>query len=109
MLLAVATVFAEHRANITYVDLHVTGEHSDIYLEFTPSDGPASTALLDQLRIVPGVSHLLETQSLARIYGKRIVVMGGGAQVGQVALGQSLRPTGTISEVSASRSTQSRL
>ena len=26
-------------------------------------------------------------QSLAGIYGKRIVVMGGGAQVGQVALG----------------------
>jgi energy-converting hydrogenase B subunit Q len=87
MLLAVATVFAEHRANITYVDLHVTGEYSDIYLEFTPSDERASRALFDQLRSVPGVSHLLETQSLARIYGKRIVVMGGGAQVGQVALG----------------------
>ena len=26
-------------------------------------------------------------QSLGRIYGKRIIIMGGGAQVGQVALG----------------------
>jgi energy-converting hydrogenase B subunit Q len=87
MLLAVATVFAEHGVNITYMDLHATGENSDIYLEFTPRDDPASTRLLDQLRMVPGVTHLAETQSLARIYGKRIVVMGGGAQVGQVALG----------------------
>ena len=87
MLLAVTAVFAEHRANITYVDLHATGEYSDIYLEFTPSDESASRLLLDQLRAVPGVAHLVETQSLARIYGKRIVIMGGGAQVGQVALG----------------------
>jgi energy-converting hydrogenase B subunit Q len=86
MLLALSVVLAEHRANITHVELHTAGEHSDIYLEFTPSD-ESTTELLEQLRSVPGVSHLAETQSLARIYGKRIVVMGGGAQVGQVALG----------------------
>jgi energy-converting hydrogenase B subunit Q len=39
------------------------------------------------LRQTPGVTRLEETPSLARIYGKRIIVMGGGAQVGQVALG----------------------
>ena len=86
MLLALSAVLAEHRANITHVELHIAGEHSDIYLEFTPSD-ESTTEMLEQLRRVPGVSHLAETQSLARIYGKRIVVMGGGAQVGQVALG----------------------
>jgi energy-converting hydrogenase B subunit Q len=86
MLLALSTVFAEHRANITYVDLQAAGEYSDVYLEFTSGDQSAST-MLDELRAVPGVSRLTETQSLARIYGKRIVIMGGGAQVGQVALG----------------------
>ena len=86
MLLALATVFAANRANITHVDLHTTGEHSDVYLEFAPGDD-APSRILDELRAVPGVSHLTETPSLARIYGKRIVVMGGGAQVGQVALG----------------------
>jgi energy-converting hydrogenase B subunit Q len=86
MLLALATVFAAHRANITYVDLHASGESSDMYLEFTPGDEPAAR-VLDELRVVPGVSHVEETQSLGGIYGKRIVVMGGGAQVGQVALG----------------------
>ena len=86
MLLALAAVFAEHRANITYVDLHAAGEYSDMYLEFTPEDDSGST-ILDELRVVPGVSRVEETQSLGGIYGKRIVVMGGGAQVGQVALG----------------------
>ena len=86
MLLALATVFAANRANITYVDLHTTGEHSDVYLEFA-AGGDAPSRILDELRAVPGVSHLAETPSLAGIYGKRIVVMGGGAQVGQVALG----------------------
>lgn len=86
MLLALAAVFAKYRANITYVDLHAAGESSDMYLEFSPDDDSAGK-VLDELRVVPGVSHVEETQSLAGIYGKRIVVMGGGAQVGQVALG----------------------
>jgi energy-converting hydrogenase B subunit Q len=33
------------------------------------------------------VSSVEETPPFAKIYGKRIIVMGGGAQVGQVALG----------------------
>ena len=36
---------------------------------------------------VPASSASEETPSSAKIYGKRIIVMGGGAQVGQVALG----------------------
>ena len=34
-----------------------------------------------------GVSSVSETPSFNIIYGKRIIVMGGGAQVGQVAIG----------------------
>ena len=34
-----------------------------------------------------GVSAVEPTPSFSKIYGKRIVIMGGGAQVGQVALG----------------------
>jgi energy-converting hydrogenase B subunit Q len=40
---------------------------------------------------VDGVRQVRETPSFAKIYGKRIVVIGGGAQVGLVA-------TGAISE-----------
>ena len=34
-----------------------------------------------------GVSRVELTPSFAKIYGKRIIIMGGGAQVGQAALG----------------------
>jgi len=30
------------------------------------------------------------TQSFGKVYGKRVVIMGGGAQVGQVAMGAIL-------------------
>ena len=43
--------------------------------------------MLADLRRVTGVERVEETPSFARIYGKRIIVMGGGAQVGFVAMG----------------------
>jgi len=79
-------VLADHRANITYVDIHAGGPPSEIYLEFT-LETESSHAVLTDLRQVSGVASVEETPTFAKIYGKRIVVMGGGAQVGQVALG----------------------
>lgn len=86
MLSALTRVFAEHQANITYVDMHTHAQESDIYFEFTPA-GEDPGPVAQRLREVDGVLSLEETPSLNRIYGKRIIVMGGGAQVGQVALG----------------------
>jgi energy-converting hydrogenase B subunit Q len=85
MLFALTGVLADHQANITYVDMHSRGQESDIYFEFTRTEGAGTIA--QNLRDVAGVLSVEETPSLNRIYGKRIVVMGGGAQVGQVALG----------------------
>jgi energy-converting hydrogenase B subunit Q len=85
MLSAVTKVLADHNANIRYVDLHSVGDRAEIYFEFSleqPSDG-----MFSDLTRLDGVSSLEEIPSFAKIYGKRIVVMGGGAQVGQVALG----------------------
>jgi energy-converting hydrogenase B subunit Q len=87
MLFGVTRVLAGRKANITYVDMHHAGAISDIYLEFTLAEDGARDGLLGELRDLPGVVRLEETPSLAKIYGKRIIVMGGGAQVGQVALG----------------------
>ena len=39
---------------------------------------------LENLPVVRGVEQV---KSMDRIYGKRIIIMGGGAQVGQVAIG----------------------
>jgi len=85
ILYGLTKVLADHRANITYVDIHNTDAQSTTYFELT-LDGPIEQVLGD-LRKVPGVASVIETPSFAKIYGKRIIVMGGGAQVGQVALG----------------------
>lgn len=84
MLFALTRVLAEHRANVTYVDIGARDGRADVYFEFTVADG---SAVISDLRQLPGVDRVEETTSLARIYGKRVIVMGGGAQVGQVAMG----------------------
>jgi energy-converting hydrogenase B subunit Q len=85
MLSDLTKVLADQQANITYVDIH-SGASVGIYFEFTIPDERATGALAG-LRAVAGVEQVTETPSFARIYGKRIIVMGGGAQVGQVAMG----------------------
>jgi energy-converting hydrogenase B subunit Q len=46
-----------------------------------------AAALLDDLNRLPCVRAATAEKSLQKIYGKRIIIVGGGAQVGQVALG----------------------
>jgi len=48
--------------------------------------GPVDALMLD-LKGLEVVREITRVQSLQKIYGKRIIIMGGGAQVGQVALG----------------------
>ena len=85
MMSVVTKVLADHNANIRYVDLHSAGDRADIYFEFTLEEPPDT--LFRDLKSLDGVLALEEIPSFAKIYGKRIIVMGGGAQVGQVALG----------------------
>ena len=86
MLHAVTRVLAAHSADIKYVDIHAGDSQSEIYLEFTlPVDD--AEPLLRDLRQEPGVASVAETPTFGRIYGKRVIVMGGGAQVGMVAMG----------------------
>ncbi len=89
MLFGLTKVLAAHEANIGYVDIiHHRDRETEIYLEFAterPIDG-----VVAELRDVPGVRRVDPTSSFAKIYGKRIVIMGGGAQVGQVAIGAIL-------------------
>jgi energy-converting hydrogenase B subunit Q len=86
MLFGLTKVFADHQANVTYLDLHQKAPHPDVYFEFAAPDASIAQ-IVGELRQVPGVVRLEETPSMTKIYGKRIIVMGGGAQVGQVALG----------------------
>jgi len=85
MLHGLTSVLADHRANITSVDIHPE-PNSKIYFELS-LDNVSIEQVLTDLRAVAGVISVEETPSFARIYGKRIIVMGGGAQVGLVAMG----------------------
>jgi energy-converting hydrogenase B subunit Q len=86
MLFGLTKVLAQHDANVSSVDIIPRDdEHAEIYLEFT-TDGPIQT-IVDDLHRIRGVSRVELTPSFTKIYGKRIIIMGGGAQVGQVALG----------------------
>ncbi len=86
ILFGITRTLAEHHANITYIDIITYGDRAThVYLEFSTDE--AIDRVADDLRRVEGVSGVEPTPSLAKIYGKRIVIMGGGAQVGQVALG----------------------
>jgi energy-converting hydrogenase B subunit Q len=86
MMSALTTVLADHNANITHVDIHPGTPTSGIYFEITVDDERAPS-VVSGLEGVEGVERVEETPSSAKIYGKRIIVMGGGAQVGQVAMG----------------------
>jgi energy-converting hydrogenase B subunit Q len=80
-------VIARHLGDISSVEILEGGQDaSRIYLEIAlPRE--VSSLLLEELRAMPIVRHIEEVQTFQRIYGKRIIIIGGGAQVGQVAIG----------------------
>jgi len=79
-------VLARHRADIQLVEIVETRpDRSRIYFE-AALDAPVE-ALSRDLEALPVVRSLSVVKTFQRIYGKRIIIMGGGAQVGQVALG----------------------
>ena len=78
-------VMAGHGGDIETVSiLENTAARSLVYFEVTT---PRWDAMLVELRALPVVRRIDLVKSMEEIYGKRIIIMGGGAQVGQVALG----------------------
>jgi energy-converting hydrogenase B subunit Q len=86
VLANVAAVFARHDANITSIQTLASGEgRSAMSIEV---DGRADVAVLvGELSALPQVQRVALEPSLLTIYGKRVIIIGGGAQVGQVAVG----------------------
>ena len=81
-------VIFEHRANITYVDIaERRNGGSTIYFELEEVDSGATGELIGDLQVLPMVRAVEQAPSFAKVYGKRIIVIGGGAQVGQVVIG----------------------
>jgi energy-converting hydrogenase B subunit Q len=86
MLHALTKVIFDHQANITYVDIAERREDgSTIYFEL--EDVAAPDELIGDLESLPIVRAVEQAPSFQKVYGKRIIVVGGGAQVGQVVVG----------------------
>jgi len=79
-------VIAHYQGDITSVEILENSAHdARIYFEIAL---PSPVADLERdLSALPIVKSVEVVKSLQRIYGKRIIIVGGGAQVGQVAIG----------------------
>src|ERR1700693_4354820 len=90
ILHATTGVIARHRGNITSVEIIEGGEsgtdHTYFEIEAQGDPGP----MLEDLRKLPIVRQADQVETMEKIYGKRIIIVGGGAQVGQVAMGAIL-------------------
>ena len=81
-----AGVIADHRGDITSVAILMNRpEEARTYFEVhLPGD---VEPLIEGLRALPIVRGVETVKTLQTVYGKRIIITGGGAQVGQVAIG----------------------
>ena len=85
---ALTSVISEHRANIIYVDIAEISEGcSTVYFELDDITEGSAEKLMEDLKALVIVRDLEQAPSFAKVYGKRIIVIGGGAQVGQVVVG----------------------
>jgi len=75
-----------HGANITYVAGGARRE-AVAELQLEVSGAPDQSRLIADLELVQGVTQVTVVPTFQMIYGKRVIVIGGGAQVGMVAQG----------------------
>lgn len=81
-------VILRHQGNITSVEIPERGPRGAVHLEIDlPGDEAAAATLLADLGALGVVADVQPVPTMLEVYGKRIIVAGGGAQVGQVALG----------------------
>lgn len=84
LLRDLAAVVADAEANIEAIH-HQPGNPTQFHLEIQAE--LAAENLCTRLRSVESVQEASVTDSAASIFGKRVIVMGGGAQVAQVVAG----------------------
>jgi energy-converting hydrogenase B subunit Q len=84
---AITAVILAHEGNITGIEIPERGERARVHVEIDLPSGTNSDRLVADLRKLDVLASVQVVPTMAEIYGKRIIVVGGGAQVGQVALG----------------------
>ena len=84
ILHALTGVIGQHGGNIASVEISESAD-ARIYFEVDVPGDPEE--LLTAVRALPVVFDASLVKTLRVIYGKRVIIIGGGAQVGQVAIG----------------------
>jgi energy-converting hydrogenase B subunit Q len=86
VLHALTGVIARAGGDIASVDIiGAEAGETRVYFEIQMAADPDGLAA--ELQALPIVREVGLVKTLQKIYGKRIIIMGGGAQVGQVAIG----------------------
>ena len=86
VLFQLTGVIARFNGDIASVEIVNAGsEGARVYFEVDLATAPEP--LVAEIRALPIVRTVEAVGTLQTIYGKRVIIMGGGAQVGQVAIG----------------------
>jgi len=88
----IATVVADHKANIVMINQEVfdSGPYSgmaELYFEYDAGEGSDHDQLIEDLNNIPSIRNVRAYQPFGHIFGSRVIIIGGGAQVAQVAVG----------------------
>jgi len=85
LLRDISTLISAQSINITYVHQFIKEDVVQIYFEL--EEVADIEKLLRELKKVDGVLSIEQYKPFEQVYGKRVIVIGGGAQVAQVVLG----------------------
>jgi energy-converting hydrogenase B subunit Q len=85
VLYRISEAIFKHGANITYIAGGSAADSAELQLEVTGAGNEAR--LLADLAGLQGITQVTRVPTFQTIYGKRVIVIGGGAQVGMVAQG----------------------
>ena len=83
----ITQVILAHGGNIGAVDIPERGDRATVHLEVELEAGVTPDRLVADLRALEVLDSVELVPPMIEVFGKRIIVVGGGAQVGQVALG----------------------
>ncbi|OPX70259.1 MAG: hypothetical protein A4E38_01487 [Methanoregulaceae archaeon PtaB.Bin108] len=86
----ISTVVAGHNANILMIHQEIFdsgpwNNMAELYMEYDHCSDTA--AMFAQLREIESVKEVMEVEPFSHVYGTRVIIIGGGAQVAQVAMG----------------------
>jgi energy-converting hydrogenase B subunit Q len=87
VLYRITEAIFRHGANISYVAGGAARREAVAELQLEVAGAPDEARLIADLEGVQGVTRVGTVPTFQAIYGKRVIVIGGGAQVGMVAQG----------------------